>query len=1445
MTALAPVGARWRFWSALGALILSFLQAPGLIVADTKYDLTQNPLGFLSRASHLWTSDAPLGQVQNQAYGYFFPHGAFFALGDVLSVPGWITQRLWWALLLFAGFWGIVRLAEALEIGSRGSRVVAGLTFVLAPRVLTTLGSISSESLPVMLAPWVLIPLVRVFSGRAIDVRRAAASSAVAVALMGAVNAVATAAATLVAVVWWLAHRPDARWWQFTRWWIVALLAATLWWIVPLLVLGGVSPPFLDYIESAGTTTQWASLTEAVRGTSSWTPFVSPERIAGAIVVTQPAVVLASCIVAAAGLAGLAMRSMPARGRLTLILLIGVVGMAAGYVGGLASPVSEPVRAFLDGVGAPLRNIHKLEPLIRLPLALGIAHLLRFAPLPGTVSSPRWRRAARHPEKNPLLAFAALILVALTVATSLAWTGRLAPRGAYPAVPDAWSQAAQWVTDHAGEGPARSRALVVPGAPLASQLWGLTRDEPLQALASSPWAVRDAVPLVPPGAIRALDAVQRLLANGRPSAGLAATLTTMNVRHLVLRNDLDPETSRSTRTSTVHRAIEGSPGLRRVATFGDDVGPGDVEGIVSDSDLRPTYPAIEIYEVEAGGAPAGPYTVTADDVPRVQGGPEVAARLDDERERGGIAPVPAGPILLDGDARAAGLPVDDVLVTDTPVEREVDFGSVDDHSSSVRAPDDARRTLNAVPDYPAGPTPPVTGSWRGARVTVSSSASDATQFGGALPGANPAAAVDGDLVTGWISNGLESAVGQWLELRPDTPLTSGLLEFRTTAGSLGSPVKWVEIATDTGTSAARITEPGEPVVVSLPAGRTTFVRITATQTEDGSRGAQFGIADLRLTDFSDPTAPAPIRIEHRTDLPAPAPEVTVTGWSLAQELPGRAACIDTPDRVRCAGGVGIDPEEVDAFQRTLSVPQGTAVTPELWVRGRPGSALEDLLARDGRPRARGASEVTDNRGSAFALTDGDDRTSWTASPDSVESRAGTYPTVTLTLPRRARVDGLALTQSLGTLPAHPLRVAVDLGAGPQVREIDPEGTTEIDLAPAETDRIVVSLLDWDDVLDRTALGFDRIRPPGLAEIAVRSDDPALPTARTDTAAETDAPVVLACGEGPTLTVAGQLVRTAVTAPASALAAGVPVPATVCAGDVPVAANVSNPVPLPAGAQSVSVDPGDAFVVDSVTLRSAPLRAFPAAGPDPVAVAADEWTEHTRRVSLPGADEDRILVVPESTSVWRATIPDGTVLTPIVVNGWQQGWVVPAGVSGEVTLSFPADTTYRTALVAGLVLTAALIAFLLVGPRRVDAAATPVRPWRGLVAGSVGLAGAAWVIGGPAGLGLVAALAAAFVGVRSRFGPAVAGRGAVVVAGVGFTLAGAMLSTGPWRAAGGYVGHSAVIQGAALLAVVAPAVSVLLAAAPNSPESSVLARLVGRLRRSRSRTNTRTGSSINA
>ncbi|MBC7679875.1 MAG: DUF3367 domain-containing protein, partial [Pseudorhodobacter sp.] len=147
----------WLVRACVLLVVLVFVQAPGLVSPDTKLDLTVDPGGFLTRAAHLWTSQSPLGQVQNQAYGYVFPQGAFFLLGDLAGVPGWVVQRTWWALLLCLGLVGVARLADALDVGTPGSRLVAGWAYVLAPRVLTTLGPLSSETLPVVLAPWVLL----------------------------------------------------------------------------------------------------------------------------------------------------------------------------------------------------------------------------------------------------------------------------------------------------------------------------------------------------------------------------------------------------------------------------------------------------------------------------------------------------------------------------------------------------------------------------------------------------------------------------------------------------------------------------------------------------------------------------------------------------------------------------------------------------------------------------------------------------------------------------------------------------------------------------------------------------------------------------------------------------------------------------------------------------------------------------------------------------------------------------------------------------------------------------------------------------------------------------------------------------------------------------------------------------------------------------------------
>lgn len=1356
-----------------------------------------------------------MGQVQNQAYGYFFPHGAFFALGDLLAVPPWIVQRLWWAVLLTVGFVGIVRLAEMLRLGSPASRIIAAAVFVLSPRVLTTLGSISSETLPMMLAPWVLIPVVRALDTRAENAAplwREAARASAAVALMGAVNAVATLAALGVAAMWWLLHSPrDRRWWRFGAWTTLGLALACAWWLVPLLILSRVSPPFLDYIESSRVTTQWTSLTEVLRGASSWAPFVSPERVAGAVLVTQPAAVLATGTIAAAGLAGLCMRHMPFRGRLVAILGVGLVLMCVGYAGELGSPVAEQVRVFLDGSGAPLRNIHKFEPLLRIPLALGVAHLLARVPLPGSASRRETLSAFAQPQRSRPVAATIVLLVAVIGAGSLMWTGQLAPDGTYQAIPRHWQQTADWLTEHSerDDGAPPARALVVPGAPFADQLWGLTRDEPLQPLSDTPWAVRDAIPLTPPGAIRALDSVQREIAAGRGSPGLAATLAGQGIGYVVLRADLDPDTSRSARPLLAQQALDESPGLRRVAEFGPPIGPPSVRGVVRDNGLRPPMPAVQIYAVGEPGATTGtgPRLVDTTGLPRIAGGPEAIAELADVRARQGLPPL--GPVVLDADARRAGIVDGPLIVTDTPADRETDFGRVDDHSSAIRSPSDPRRTQNAVADYPVDGQPLVHGEWLldnesgEVEVSTSGSAADAVQPGQTSPANSSAAAFDGNPQSAWVSGGLETAVGRWMRIGFTTPRTD-LAVTLTTAKALGPDVTSALITTEAGSTVVSGLAPGEPVTVTAPSGPTGWLQIRALRTDDGTAGNQFALGEVTVSDLRTAT---PLRIRHRVVLPELEAGTDVAQWLLYQELSGRASCVSDPERqmTRCAPGLALSPETSAVFGRALSVPSDVTVSPTAILRPRPGDALDRLLAEDDRVTARGPRPVTDPRGGPAAAVDGDPGTSWTAPeiPDEEESPARdretddgaadeNSPTLVLDLPRAQRVDSLTIDAPRG-YPAAPTEVAVDLGTGEQIREVDESGLVRLD--PAVTDRVEITIRAQSDLIDVNSLGFASPAPPGIAEVRVSPT----PADGVGVDAGADRVVEIGCDDGIGLTAAGQVVRMSVRASVSDLRSGQPVIGRPCDG---------GRLALPAGQQEVSVNPGDAFTVDALSL----VNGDPVSAPASVAPQVTEWSEVRRAVTVERGPQ-RLLVVPESTNPgWQAKI-DGTRLAPVVVDGWQQGWVVPAGAAGTVELTFRFDSLYRWALAIGLALMAVLLtAAWWPSVRRTrsgDPVVVPAGRGTVLVAGATVLA-AAWLVTGWWGLA-----AAVLVG---AFAAAVPQKVGVTATFVAMTTATIGLAAGPWHASGGYHGSQWWVQLPALVAVSMTAWLVFFSAVDDGPSS---------------------------
>jgi arabinofuranan 3-O-arabinosyltransferase len=670
---------------------------------------------------------------------------------------------------------------------------------------------------------------------------------------------------------------------------------------------------------------------------------------------------------------------------------------------------------------------------------------------------------------------------------------------------------------------------------------------------------------------------------------------------------------------------------------------------------------------------------------------------------------------------------------------------------------------------------------------VSSSASDSTALPNVAPAAGTAAAVDADSSTSWVSNALQAAVGQWLQVDFDHPVTNAAITITPSATAVGAQIRRIEVSTVNGTSTLRFDQAGKPLNIALPYGETPWVRITAVATNDGSTGVQFGITDFTVTQYDANGFAHPVNLRHTVVVPGPPPNSAVAQWDLGPEVLGRPGCAEGPNGTRCAASMAISPEEPVNLSRTLTVPTPTAVTPTVWVRARQGPNLADLVSEPGKARALGDADPIDVLGSAYAAADGDPGTAWTAPQSVVQYK--TPPTLTLKLPARTEVAGLRITPSSSVLPAHPTLVAVDLGNGSEVRRLASDGGVQtLRLRPYVTDTVKLSLLRWDDVIDRTALGFDQLKPPGLAEV-LALDASGEPIASADAARNRARAVDLPCGRGPIIGVAGQFVQTSVSTTVGALLDGDPVQAKPCR---------TEPITLPAGQQELLISPGAAFVVDGVQLSGPLARQLHTAATVP-AIKRD-WTADHRELDVPPSRASRVLVVPESINPgWTARAAGGSALKPVTVNGWQQGWVLPPDTAGPVTLSFESNTPYRAGLIGGLALLPllGLLAFLPV--RRPRPADEPPRPWQpGRVITSVAVVAAAALVSGIAGI-IVGGAALGLRHVlrrREKLCEAVT----VGATAAGLIIAGAVLSQNPWRSVDGYAGHSVGVQLLALVSL---------------------------------------------
>jgi arabinofuranan 3-O-arabinosyltransferase len=207
----------------------------------------------------------------------------------------------------------------------------------------------------------------------------------------------------------------------------------------------------------------------------------------------------------------------------------------------------------------------------------------------------------------------------------------------------------------------------------------------------------------------------------------------------------------------------------------------------------------------------------------------------------------------------------------------------------------------------------------------------------------------------------------------------------------------------------------------------------------------------------------------------------------------------------------------------------------------------------------------------------------------------------------------------------------------------------------------------------------RVSIPGL-------DTAAVPLANLQTAFH------LPCGDGPAVTIDGKTVPTSISGTLGELMDLQPIPFAACT-------NGFGGLALAAGSHAFEAKTAVApFVITSAVLKSrqAPLASSVSA---PRKASIEHWSADARTLRVTAGRATYLVVAQNYNSGWSATLGNQN-LKPVRVDGWQQGFIVPAGRAGTVTLTMSSDTLFRGLLLLGGLLLVLLVALALFPSRKV-------------------------------------------------------------------------------------------------------------------------------------------------
>jgi arabinofuranan 3-O-arabinosyltransferase len=1237
----------------------------GKVASDTKSYLYLDPSRLLARAPSMWDPHVGLGTVSHQNIGYLFPLGPYYwFMETVLHQPAWLAQRLWLGTLIFAAGMGMRYLLRTLGVAGPGVPV-AMLAYAFTPYVLEY-----SARLSVLLGPWAALPWLVGFTARALRQRgwRYPALFALTVQLIGSVNATSLAYAlvgTAIYAIYALFVTRETDWRRFLSavWRTgVLTLATSLWWLSGLLIESRYGINVLRFTEQIPDVSATAYPFEILRGLGYWL-FYGRDQVGfwnrAVFRFTQNAfVVLVSLLIPA--IAMLAAASVRWRYRLYWVILV-VVGVAIS-VG--AAPYDHPstvgaaFKSFAKSstLGLALRSTARATPLVVLGLAAMLAAGIN-------VFNDRMRAAGR-----PRIALAApLIIGALCLVNGAgAWSGTYySPYLERSGVPGYWSKA---LAD-ANAGPHDTRLLSLPGSIEAAYTWGDTLDPIEPGLIDRPFVARELVPMGSDAGANLLKALDSRLQQGTLDTDAVAPIARlMGVGDVLLRGDLQTDrynilpAAQAWALFTTRRAR----GLAEPQTYGTKpvgrqiaAGPTDV---AEPPRKNATPPPVAIFGVDD---PEPIVRTQAADAPVVVGGDgdgivdlASAGLLDSQRiimysgsfatKPGELRSLPADSVLVltDSNRRRAQRPVLTLSFTDGYTEVAGEKPLVpDSHDERIEAFPGATDASRTVDD--------MTG------VKSVQASGYGTAFGLA-PAGRPAAAFDGNPKTQWqIASGPN---GQFLVVTLTRPVTTDQINLAQLAAPASSSfINGVSLRFDGGapvpTALDRSSQSAAGQTVHFL--RRTFsrleIRVDSLHRGSVFGGTRLGFAEIRVAD--DAPGARPVRAVETMRLPtdllstfgsasASHPVVIVMSkeTTMDDHAMRRAFTLPTDRTFSISGTAEVSKRASDdAIDRALGLPDAAHGGMTVTSTGR----LDD-------PRARASSAL-----------DGDPKTSWNTPLDNVGGQS-----IRVELPTARTIDhlDLRLPADARHSVATQIRITgedgsrvVNLGK-PPVSVAGLVDKVPVRFAPLHGRAFTVAITKFTPLVFRVGTGYV-LEPAGISELGIPGVRRASqPTRLPDT-----------CLDG-LFAIDDQPVSVRVSGTTADALNGRPLTITAC--------GASKTLTLGSGQHQVvarlhphNTANSSGFDLQQLALGSdAGGRAAPAAalmtGPTGVAspavrVAHESPTSLTLRVA-PSSQSNWLVFGQSFNDGWHATIDGHDLGAPRLVNGYANGWIIPASAT-ELTV----------------------------------------------------------------------------------------------------------------------------------------------------------------------------------